>query len=123
MKFRTHYSFNVVDTTIVRRGNRYIVETGLLQRCKAIMRVMRDRNLRGISDIRERLSEHYRYQDLYYAATRLRAAGILVHNGYGRWQMVLRGEQIWNEQFPQHAIRNIRVVRPASQAARMSRAG
>lgn len=100
MKFKTHLSFNIVDTLYQRRGNRIIVETGMLQRCKAIVQLMRDLNLRGISDIREALSGHYRYADLYAAATRLRDIGILRHNGYGRWQMVLRGEEIWNTLCP-----------------------
>lgn len=105
MKFRNQLSFNIVDTTVQRQGNRIIVQTGVFQRCRAIVRLMRDRNLRGISDIREALSEHYKYSDLYAAASKLRAVGILRHNGYGRWQMVLRGEQIWNDLFPQYRLR------------------
>lgn len=108
MKFRTHLSYNTVDTSVQRRGNRIIVETGMFQRCLAIARLMRDRNLRGISDIRDVLSENYKYADLYAAASKLRAVGILRHNGYGRWQMVLRGEQIWNDLFPRNRLRQLR---------------
>lgn len=97
MKFGKPLSFNLVDTVYRREGGRLIVETGIRARCQAIVRTMRDRELRGISDIREALDNRYKYGDLYCAARKLLKAGILRHNGYGRWQMVLRGEQIWNE--------------------------
>jgi hypothetical protein len=64
------------------------------------MRLMRDRNLRGISDMRDALDNRYQYKDLYAAACKLRKIGILRHNGYGRWVMVLRGEHLWNENCP-----------------------
>lgn len=119
MKFRTHLSYNTVDTTVQRRGNRIIVQTGMFARCLAIARLMRDRNLRGISDIRDVLSENYRYADLYAAASKLRSVGVLRHNGYGRWQMVLRGEHIWNELFPRNRLRPLRQAaqRQAAQRA------
>lgn len=63
--------------------------------------------------MRDLLSENYKYGDLYYAAKRLRDIGVLRHNGYGRWVMVLRGEQIWNNLFPA-----ARVGRRAGRAAR-----
>ena len=112
MKFRKHLSFNLEDTTYYRQGNRLVIETGMFKRCKAIIRLMRDRNLRGISDMRDALSNHYKYADLYAAAKKLRAVGILRHNGYGRWQMVLRGEQTWNQLFPPR----VRAVRQAVAA-------
>lgn len=120
MKFRTHLSYNTVDTTVQRRGNRIIVQTGMFERCLAVARLMRDRNLRGISDIRDALSEHYKYADLYAAASKLRAVGILRHNGYGRWQMVLRGEQVWNNLFPRNRLRPMRAA--ARQQAGQQRA-
>ena len=108
MKFRTSLSFNGVDTRVSRVDGRLVIECGVYRRCRAIIKLMRDRNLRGISDMRDSLDNRYAYRDLYAAAKKLRAVGILQHNGYGRWVMVLRGEKIWNEVCPaQYRIRNV----------------
>ncbi len=98
MKFRKPISYNAVDTHVYKSNGRWVLETGVYQRCRAIIRIMKDRQWRGISDIRDTLSKDYLYRDLYHAANRLRKAGILKHNGYGRWCMMLHGEKMWEKE-------------------------
>ena len=118
MKFKGALSFNLVDTVYYKKNGRLIVESGVQRRCQAIINLMKDRKLRGISDIRDALSNQYRYSDLYAAASKLKQAGILRHNGYGRWVMVLQGQKIWIKTGLVQKPKSVKIkTRPVQKAA------